>query len=128
MLLDEAQLAEGQDVCFCGRGRGWMVVCISQLLGTEQAAAHGGQQAFVVGGGDEYKVMGLAPYGRTVFVDTILEHLVDLKEDGSVELNLDYFAFLEQPTMTNDRFAELFGGPARQPETRITCRRVLSAR
>src|SRR5262249_2155166 len=63
----------------------------------------------------EYKMMGLAPYGEPKYVDTILEHLVDLKEDGSVELHLDYFAFLEEPRMTNELFAQTFGGPARKP-------------
>jgi len=76
----------------------------------------------------EYKMMGLAPYGRPVYVDAILENLVDLKEDGSVELNLDYFAFLSRPTMTNRRFADLFGGPAREPESRITRREMDIAR
>lgn len=76
----------------------------------------------------EYKLMGLAPYGEPAYVETILKHLVDLKEDGSVELNMDYFAFLSEPTMTNGRFAELFGGPARAPESRITRREVDLAR
>ena len=57
----------------------------------------------------EYKLMGLAPYGEPKYVDTILKHLVDLKEDGSVELNMEYFAYLSEPRMTNGRFAELFG-------------------
>src|SRR5262249_40972276 len=72
----------------------------------------------------EYKMMGLAPYGEPKYVDTILEHLVDLKEDGSVELNLDYFAFLAEPRMTNERFAEIFGGPPRKPESWITQREM----
>jgi carbamoyltransferase len=76
----------------------------------------------------EYKLMGLAPYGEPRFVDTILNHLVDLKQDGSLELNLDYFAYLWQATMTNDRFAELFGGPARAAESRITRREMDLAR
>jgi carbamoyltransferase len=76
----------------------------------------------------EYKMMGLAPYGEPKYVDTIYEHLVDLKEDGSVELNMDYFAFLAEPTMTNERFAQLFGGPARQPEAWITQREMDLAR
>jgi carbamoyltransferase len=76
----------------------------------------------------EYKMMGLAPYGEPKYVDTILEHLVDLKEDGSVELNLDYFAFLAEPRMTNERFAEIFDGPARKPESWITQREMDLAR
>jgi carbamoyltransferase len=76
----------------------------------------------------EYKMMGLAPYGEPKYVDTIRHHLVDLKPDGSVQLNLDYFAFLSEPTMTNHKFAELFGGPARKPESRITQREMDLAR
>jgi carbamoyltransferase len=76
----------------------------------------------------EYKMMGLAPYGQPKYVDTILKHLVDLKEDGSVELNMSCFAFLSEPTMTNDLFANLFGGPARKPNDRITQREMDIAR
>src|SRR4029077_20659225 len=76
----------------------------------------------------EYKLMGLAPYGEPKYVDTILKHLVDLKEDGSVELNMDYFAFLAEPRMTNDRFGEIFGGPARKPGSWITQREMDLAR
>jgi len=76
----------------------------------------------------EYKMMGLAPYGEPRYVDTITQHLVHLKDDGSLELNLDYFAYLSQPTMTNERFAGLFGGPARKPEDRITQREMDIAR
>ena len=72
----------------------------------------------------EYKMMGLAPYGQPRYVDLIKQHLVDVKEDGSIELNMDYFAFLAEPTMTNEKFADLFGGPARPPESRIA-RRVI---
>lgn len=82
---------------------------------------------FAVNSG-EYKMMGLAPYGEPKYVDTIYENLVDLKSDGSLELNLDYFAYLSQPTMTNGRFAELFGGPARNPDDRITQREMDIAR
>jgi carbamoyltransferase len=76
----------------------------------------------------EYKMMGLAPYGEPRYVDVIRDHLVDLKEDGSVELNLDYFGFLSEPSMTSAKFAELFGGPARKPEERITRREIDLAR
>jgi carbamoyltransferase len=63
----------------------------------------------------EYKVMGLAPYGNPVYVQSILDHLIDLKSDGSFRLNLDYFNYCAGLTMTNDRFDGLFGGPPRQP-------------
>ena len=68
----------------------------------------------------EYKVMGLAPYGRPRFRDLILSELVDLKEDGSFHLNLKYFGYLTALTMINDAFAELFGAPRREPESEMT--------
>ena len=64
----------------------------------------------------EYKVMGLAPYGEPRFKDLILDKLVDLKEDGSYRLDQSYFNYATGLTMTNDRFAELFGQPVRQPD------------
>jgi carbamoyltransferase len=76
----------------------------------------------------EYKLMGLAPYGEPTYADAILEHLVDLKEDGSFRLNMSYFAYLDDVVMTNERFATLFGGPARSPEARITRREMDLAR
>jgi carbamoyltransferase len=72
----------------------------------------------------EYKLMGLAPYGVPKYKDIILSELVDLKGDGSLRLNLSYFDFLGGLKMTNSRFAELFGGPARVPETEITQREM----
>lgn len=68
----------------------------------------------------EYKLMGLAPYGKAKFVDVILDHLLDLKEDGSFRLNMDYFDFAVGNVMTSSSFDELFGRPARKPETPIT--------
>jgi carbamoyltransferase len=64
----------------------------------------------------EYKVMGLAPYGVPRFAKTILDHVIDLKPDGSFRLNQDYFDYCAGLTMTNDRFGELFGVPRRRPE------------
>lgn len=64
----------------------------------------------------EYKVMGLAPYGRPIYADTILDKLMDLKEDGSFRLNMDYFDYCTGLTMTNRRFDELLEGPPRKPE------------
>ncbi len=64
----------------------------------------------------EYKVMGLAPYGEPKYLDRIFDHLVDLKEDGTYRLDLSYFDYCTGLTMTNDRFHDLFGGPARKPE------------
>jgi len=65
----------------------------------------------------EYKLMGLAPYGEPKYVDLILDNLVDLKEDGSFRLNMKYFNYCAGLTMTNRRFAKLFGGPPREPDT-----------
>ena len=65
----------------------------------------------------EYKVMGLAPYGEPRFKDLILEKLVDLKDDGSFRLDQSYFNYATGLTMTNDKFAKLFGEPVREPET-----------
>jgi len=67
----------------------------------------------------EYKLMGLAPYGEPKYVQTIYDHLIDLKDDGSFRLNMDYFGYLDGLTMTNDKFADLFGRPARKPESEI---------
>ncbi|WP_457566179.1 carbamoyltransferase family protein [Caldithrix abyssi] len=72
----------------------------------------------------EYKVMGLAPYGEPRFVQTILEELLDLKEDGSFKLNMKYFNYLGGLTMTGRRFAQLFGGPPRKPEAPLTQREM----
>ncbi|MFN0279238.1 MAG: carbamoyltransferase [Pyrinomonadaceae bacterium] len=76
----------------------------------------------------EYKLMGLAPYGEPVYVQKILDELVDLKEDGSLRLNMKYFDFASGLRMTNRRFAELFGGAERRPETAITQREMDLAR
>jgi len=76
----------------------------------------------------EYKVMGLAPYGEPRYVQTIYDHLIDLKEDGSFKMNMKYFDYCAGLTMTNDRFAELFGGPARAQESKLTQREMDLAR
>ena len=72
----------------------------------------------------EYKLMGLAPYGLPKYVDVIRDNLLDLRDDGSFRLNLDYFGYLDGLTMTNDRFAGLFGGPARPAESDLTQREM----
>ncbi|MER3423073.1 MAG: hypothetical protein C4293_07435, partial [Nitrospiraceae bacterium] len=76
----------------------------------------------------EYKVMGLAPYGEPKYVDLILTYLIDLKENGSFRLNLDYFDYCTGLRMTNDRFHRLFGGEPRQPESQLTQREMDLAR
>lgn len=76
----------------------------------------------------EYKVMGLAPYGEPKYVNLILDQLIDLKDDGTFRLNLDYFNYVTGLTMTNGAFARLFGGPPRKPEAPITQREMDLAR
>ena len=76
----------------------------------------------------EYKMMGLAPYGRPVYSQAILDNLIDLRADGSFALNLDYFSFPHSSEMTNAKFAALFGGPARSAESLLTQREMDLAR
>jgi carbamoyltransferase len=76
----------------------------------------------------EYKVMGLAPYGEPKYKDLILNNLMDLKEDGSYKLDMKYFNYCQGLTMTSPAFDELFGGPARKPESTLTQREMDLAR
>jgi carbamoyltransferase len=76
----------------------------------------------------EYKVMGLAPYGQPKYVELILDQLVDVREDGSLRLNMDYFNYCQGLTMTNGAFDRLFGGPPREPEAPLTQREMDLAR
>lgn len=78
---------------------------------------------FKVNFGD-YKFMGLAPYGEPVYEDLIREKLLDLKPDGSFCLNMEYFDYQYGRAMTNDKFADLFGGPRRENEAEITKREM----
>jgi carbamoyltransferase len=72
----------------------------------------------------EYKLMGLAPYGRPVYKDAILRHLVDLAPDGSFWMNMDYFNYCQGLTMTGRRFHRLFGGPPRRPDSELQQRHM----
>ncbi len=72
----------------------------------------------------EYKLMGLAPYGQPMFVDVILEKLIDLKEDGSFVLDQSYFNYCSGLTMTSPKFHAMFGGPPRSPEGELTDREM----
>ena len=72
----------------------------------------------------EYKVMGLAPYGEPKYVDAILNELIDIKEDGSFKLNMEYFTYPYGLTMTGRAFEKLFDGPARKPESKLTQREM----
>ncbi|MFL6515169.1 MAG: carbamoyltransferase [Chthoniobacterales bacterium] len=68
----------------------------------------------------EYKLMGLAPYGKPQYADVIREKIVGINDDGSISLDMSYFNYCQGLTMTSEKFHELFGGPARQPESMIT--------
>ena len=68
----------------------------------------------------EYKVMGLAPYGQPKFKDIILDNLIDVKEDGSFKLNMNYFNYATGLTMTNNKFAKLFNMERREPENELS--------
>ena len=76
----------------------------------------------------EYKVMGLAPYGEPKYVQTIYDHLIDLKEDGSFRMNMEYFDYCSGLRMTNSKFGDLFGGPEREGESTLTQREMDLAR
>ena len=76
----------------------------------------------------EYKVMGLAPYGEPRYTEKILDELIDLRDDGSLRLNMKYFNYCGGLTMTSKAFDQLFDGPPRKPETRITQREMDLAR
>lgn len=76
----------------------------------------------------EYKVMGLAPYGEPKYVGLIKEKLVDIRDDGSIRMNQEYFGYSQTLRMTNDAFSRLFGGPPREPETKLTQKELDLAR
>jgi len=76
----------------------------------------------------EYKVMGLAPYGEPKYKDLIYEHLIDVKDDGSFKMNMDYFNYNVGLTMTNSKFNKIFGGPPRKPESDLTQKEMDLAR
>ncbi len=76
----------------------------------------------------EYKLMGLAPYGEPKYVDEILSHLIDLKDDGSYKLDMSYFNYCKGLTMTSQKFHDLFGGPPRKPESPISQKEMDLAR
>ncbi|OQY79315.1 MAG: hypothetical protein B6D45_01005, partial [Ignavibacteriales bacterium UTCHB3] len=110
-----------------GTGQGNLVKILAELnfphsLGLLYSAFtyHAG---FKVNSG-EYKVMGLAPYGKPVYAEKIYNHLIDLKDDGSFKMNMKYFDFATGLTMTNDRFSKLFDGPPRKPEGTLTQREM----
>jgi carbamoyltransferase len=76
----------------------------------------------------EYKEMGLAPYGEAKYVKVMKDHLLEIKDDGSLWMNMEYFTYPHGLTMTGDKFGQLFDGPARKPETKLTQREMDLAR
>ena len=110
----------------CGVGRGNRVEVTQELRFPHSLgllySAFTYYSGFKVNSG-EYKLMGLAPYGEPRYADVILEKLLDLKEDGSFRLDLDYFNYCQGLTMTSERFHHLFGGPPREPESPVTDKR-----
>ena len=72
----------------------------------------------------EYKLMGLAPYGKPIYYNSIVDHLININSDGSFTLNLEYFNYCQGLTMTSNKFSDLFGGPPRKPEAQITEREI----
>lgn len=76
----------------------------------------------------EYKLMGLAPYGEPKFLSQIYDRLIDLRDDGSFRMRQEFFDYMGGLTMTNSAFAELFGGPPRAPESKLTQREMDLAR
>ncbi|MGB1709323.1 MAG: carbamoyltransferase, partial [Rubripirellula sp.] len=72
----------------------------------------------------EYKLMGLAPYGQPIYRSQILDHVVDVKEDGSFHMDMSFFNYCQGLTMTSRKFNQLFGGPPRTPESEITQREM----
>jgi len=114
-----------------GHGRGSEVEILRELRWPDSLgllySAFTYYTGFKVNSG-EYKVMGLAPYGEPRFVEMILEHLVDLQEDGSFTLDQRYFHYLSGLTMTSRAFDKLFGAPPRSPESPVTQREMDLAR
>jgi carbamoyltransferase len=114
-----------------GRGQGNDLELIKELQWPDSLgllySAFTYHTGFKVNSG-EYKVMGLAPYGEPKYVDLIYRELIDLKEDGSFTLNQKYFNYLSGLTMTNRAFDRLFGGPPREPESKLTQREMDLAR
>jgi len=76
----------------------------------------------------EYKVMGLAPYGEPKYVKLIKDHLVEIRDDGSLWMNMEYFTYPHALTMTGAALERLIGGPAREPESKLTQREMDLAR
>jgi carbamoyltransferase len=109
----------------CGYGRGNRIQLLQEMRFPHSLgllySAFTYYTGFTVNSG-EYKLMGLAPYGEPKYVDVILEKLIDLKDDGSLRMDMSYFNYCQGLTMTSKKFDRLFGGPPRKPDSRITGR------
>jgi carbamoyltransferase len=114
-----------------GVGRGHRIEILKELKWPDSLgllySAFTAYTGFKINSG-EYKVMGLAPYGEPKYAKRILEDLLDLREDGSFTLNQKYFNYLTGLTMTNEAFHELFEGPPRVPESKLSQRDMDLAR
>ena len=111
----------------CGYGRGKNLTLVKEMHFPDSLGLLYSAFTYFAGfrvNSGEYKLMGLAPYGRPIYKDLILDELIDLKADGSLRMDLSYFDFLGGLRMTNNRFARLFGGPPRKPESDITQREM----
>jgi len=113
--------------CTLGVGRGTRIELLSELQYPHSLgllySAFTYYCGFKVNSG-EYKLMGLAPYGQPRYADRIRDELIDIRDDGSFRLNTSAFGYLDSPLMTNPRFEELFGGPARKLDSQITRREM----
>ncbi|HEY2574239.1 MAG TPA: carbamoyltransferase [Verrucomicrobiaceae bacterium] len=115
----------------CGVGRGHKVEMLQQTRFPHSLGLLYSALTYFTGfkvNSGEYKVMGLAPYGEPRYAQKILDHLIDLKEDGSFSVNLDYFDYGAGRRMTSDKMNALFDGPPRNPESALTQREMDLAR
>ena len=117
--------------CSMGIGRGNEITLLKELRFPDSLGLLYSAFTYYVGfrvNSGEYKVMGLAPYGEPKYVALIKEKLLELRDDGSVRMNHDYFGYAQGLRMTNSAFEKLFGGPAREPETLLTQKEMDLAR
>ncbi|MGD9722685.1 MAG: carbamoyltransferase [Pirellulales bacterium] len=113
--------------CTLGRGHGNRIELLKEIRYPHSLGLLYSAMTYFCGfkvNSGEYKLMGLAPYGQPQYANRIREHLIDVAADGSFRLDTRYFGYLDSPLMTNARFDELFGGPARKPHQPITRREM----
>ena len=117
--------------CSVGVGRGHEVTLLKELRFPDSLGLLYSAFTYFAGfrvNSGEYKIMGLAPYGEPRYVSLIKEHLIDLRDDGSLRMNQEYFTYSQGLRMTGTAFEQLLGGPPRQPESPITQREMDLAR